>query len=191
MRTKTRIGGLLLGVLALFVCRQFVFSSPRAARDEFHEVATRAEAAVMRGDWSAFTRVSAPQLVFAQYMRGYDSQESGRKDEVLWPEILLSRQSLDDGKTGLYHVAYRLVDASKPLTQADRRAFEAFCRIAKESWTTERSQNTISPRNRDDEVPELTGPAVSGTYASNVNWRIELRRDTDRWLVTRLVITTH
>lgn len=84
MRARPGIGGMLLCVLALFVSQQFL--SPSASRGEseaFADVATRALAAVTESDWTALKRISASQLVFAQYMRGYTSQESKQNDEVL------------------------------------------------------------------------------------------------------------
>ena len=110
----------------------------------------------------------------------------------MWPAVLFPMNALAEEETGRYHAAYRLVETSRPLTNKDRCTFDNLCRIVRKSWTTERSENRISQDNSDgDQVPELTGPAASGTYASNVSWRIEFERNTERWRACRLVLMLH
>jgi len=180
----------VLGLSILTLCLTGHKGTSETA-ESFDTVARRAFSAVRDGDWNALKPDAAPKIVFAQYMRGYTQELSKEQVRLMFPAVLFTEKDLKSPDVSRYHVVYRLVDTAKPLGVRDAVAFKTFSKYVRESWTTERSSNKFAQDNTAVEVRELVGPAVSGTYASNVNWRIELERNSGRWRVNRLVLMLH
>jgi len=180
----------VLGLSILTLCLTGHKATSETA-ESFDTVARRSFSAVRDGNWDALKRDAASRMVFAQYMRGYTQGLSREQVHSMFPADLFTERDLTSPDVSRYHVVYGLVDTTKPLGIRDVVTFKTFSKYVRESWTTERSSNEFAQDNAAVEVRELVGPAVSGAYASNVNWRIELERNSGRWRVNRLVLMLH
>jgi ABC-type transporter MlaC component len=165
--------------------------SQSAAEKSFRLLALRILNAVRHSDWQDFVQYAADKVAVEQYTRAYLQYYSARHKQRAFTSDLFTEVDIGNEQVSCYTMVSTLIETSKSVSRRERTYFTRFCRLVKETYTPNLAYIHVGLDVKDDEMKEKSGPSIVGHYASNVNWRIELEKNSGKWRVCKLVITTH
>jgi hypothetical protein len=174
--------------IAVCVSSLFVLGfggSPKEKQNSLDTVAWRAAQALRHGDWDAFHKDAAPVLIIEERWLAYDMYFT--KDVSIRKPVLGAGDELM-----LSHVTRIVADK---ISAKGRSVFDKLSRIVRDSWSEENMSRRPSLVRHWEvkgmESVDVSGPAITSTVASNVDWAVEFEQVQGQWKARRLLLLGH
>jgi hypothetical protein len=165
-----------------------------AKGDAFRTTCRLILSAANSANWTEFKKFCGPHLLIVQYQRtyaiDYDNWPKVRRNAFpasLVPDRYLDERSESDD-IQLYSAIFVDVETRKPQSKMLRAVWKNYCEFVNHSFY---SWINIGKDTQSYELNVFHGPAIAAKALSNVGWRIELREQSGKFVVDKLILTTH